>query len=332
MLITIDPSGNILYKSFYIAALAERFGTVRFLSAPFADLPAEVRGGNRTLFIAQGEGRERRFAIDGSDQSAVEAALYDWCDVYGHVNANLALTPSALRPKLVPLCPSFAVRCWSVPQTLYQSVRSLPNCQSSVRKHFGKHKRLLQRQPMRAYGPTEVEQGFVFHCSTLWQSDEWNLNDQECNLARAWFIRACKATPGLKFEGGLVSHRSDLADKQFADCAIGTAISSARYLELARRSMFVFNTPSYWGCNGWKLGEYMALGKAMLTTPLVNDLPEPLVGGVHAHLVDKTSEDIAAGVAYLSLHPAYCRTLGQNLYQYWQNYGSPQATLKLLGL
>ena len=77
----------------------------------------------------------------------------------------------------------------------------------------------------------------------------------------------------------------------------------------------------------------MALGKAMISTPLNNDLPAPLKHGEHYHLVDNTYEEsIREAVVYLLNHPDYCTKLGNNLHQYWNNYGSPEATLNLLGI
>jgi glycosyltransferase involved in cell wall biosynthesis len=58
------------------------------------------------------------------------------------------------------------------------------------------------------------------------------------------------------------------------------------YLAKIRRSAVVFNNPAVHGCHGWKLGEYLALGKAIVSMPLSRDLPAPLVHGEHLHVAE----------------------------------------------
>jgi glycosyltransferase involved in cell wall biosynthesis len=66
--------------------------------------------------------------------------------------------------------------------------------------------------------------------------------------------------------------------------------SYSEYLEKTKKSLFVFNTPAVFECHGWKLGEYMAMGKAIISTPLSNDLPESLKHGENIHFVNSEEE------------------------------------------
>ena len=97
-------------------------------------------------------------------------------------------------------------------------------------------------------------------------------------------------------------------------------------------SAFVFNTPAFWDCHGWKLGEYLALGKCIISTPLSNDLPAPLVHGVHIHYVQPNEESIREAVEYILSHKEYRKTLERNAKSYWDKYGTPEQSLHLLGL
>jgi glycosyltransferase involved in cell wall biosynthesis len=58
----------------------------------------------------------------------------------------------------------------------------------------------------------------------------------------------------------------------------------------------VFNCPAVHGCLGWKLGEYLALGKAIISIPLERALPEPLEHGEHIHYVDDNTEAMSEAV------------------------------------
>ena len=104
------------------------------------------------------------------------------------------------------------------------------------------------------------------------------------------------------------------------------------YLKKTKASTFVFNTPAYWDCHGWKLGEYMALGKAILSTPLSNDLPAPLVHGTHLHITGESQEEMAEAIHYLLTHSDYRNRLEDNIHAYWLQYGTPEASFRLLGL
>ncbi len=190
---------------------------------------------------------------------------------------------------------------------------------------------MTKRLPMEDYTFLPPNERYFFHCSTLWNSDEWNRNDETVNLTRARFIRLMRGFNETAFEGGLVSYRNDNEARQFADC-ITHPYNSVEYIQKTRCSNFVFNTPAYWGCHGWKLGEYMALGKAILSTPLQNPLPAPLVHGTHIHFVENNDQSITEGIDYLLNHSDYCRRLEKNIAKYWETYGSPQSTLKLLGI
>ena len=74
----------------------------------------------------------------------------------------------------------------------------------------------------------------------------------------------------------------------------------------------------------------MALGKAVLSTPLSNDLPAPLVHGQHIHITGATQEEMAEAIKYMISHPEYRHQLETNIHEYWQQYGTPEASLKLL--
>lgn len=62
------------------------------------------------------------------------------------------------------------------------------------------------------------------------------------------------------------------------------------YLHNIKKSAFVFNTPAAWACHGWKLGEYLAMGKAIISTPFVNEMPEKMVHGENIYFIESESE------------------------------------------
>lgn len=335
MKVFIDPEDDIQYMSFYIKGLFDLFGkdNVSFRFHAFDEIPIEERY-TRTMRVIVKKGViEKRYVIDTNDNYRVNDVLYNWSDVYGSVNANYAKTQECFHGKLVSLCPSFAIKYTGLGDACVQAIRGGLKTHRNKKKYLGCWKRMIQRPQLEDYYYTEPQENYVFHLSTLWQSDEWNRNDLGVNLRRSYFIRACKELrPQLLFEGGLVSYRTDSEAQQFADC-LCQRYCSEDCLKQTKASAIVFNTPAYWDCHGWKLGEYMALGKAVLSTPLSNDLPSPLVHGTHFHLVEDCSIDaFEENVLFLMRNKDYRNKLEQNILKYWMKYGTPEASLKLLGI
>lgn len=334
MKVIIDPEDDIQYMSFYIKGLVDRFGAsdVVFNRRAFGDLPDADRFTRSMRFIIRDGLRERRYAVNTNDSYKINGTLYDWCDVYGNVNTNWAQTPASQQGKLVSLCPSFAVRYTHPLLAWPRAAVCAVGTRRPVRKYLGCWHRMLQRPQLEDYTLHAARENYIFHLSTLWQSDEWNRNDEGVNLRRACFIRACRElAPAVVFEGGLAASPTNPSAALFADC-LADRMPGHASLNKTKESVLVFNTPAYWDCHGWKLGEYMALGKAILSTPLSNDLPAPLVHGQHIHIAGATREEIADAVQYMLANPGYRHRLEANIHEYWQRYGSPDATLKLLGI
>lgn len=334
MIVLVDPEDDIQYMSFYIKGLIDRFGhsSVAFNRHAFRELPIGDRITRTMRFIVKDGTKEKRYVIDTNDSYKINETLYDWCDVYGSVNTNWEKTPSHLQGKLVSLCPSFAIRYTQPPRAWTAAAMGVAGTSRPKRKYLGCWRRMLQRPQLKEYSPQKARENYIFHLSTLWQSDEWNRNDEGVNLRRACFIRACHALePDVHFEGGLVASPDNPSTALFADC-LEERIPSHVCLAKTKESTLVFNTPAYWDCHGWKLGEYMALGKAIQSTPLSNDLPAPLVHGKHIHVTGATQEEIADAIKYMLSHPDYRHLLESNIYDYWQKYGTPDASLKLLGI
>lgn len=118
----------------------------------------------------------------------------------------------------------------------------------------------------------------------------------------------------------------------FADVLATNKIEFWDWIENTKKSALVFNTPAFWECHGWKLGEYLAMGKCIISTRLSNDLPAPLIHGEHIHYVENTEEAMKKAVEYIISHPEYKKHLEKGAREYWEKYGSPISSLNLLGI
>ena len=91
----------------------------------------------------------------------------------------------------------------------------------------------------------------------------------------------------------------------------------------------VFNTPAVHNCHGWKLGEYLAMGKAIISTPLSNELPAQMEHGKNIYLISE-SEDFKSALLKLLSDSEYRNTLEEGAKAYYLKYASPEAVINLM--
>ena len=334
MQITLDPLTNVYYASFYMQGLIDFFGksNIRYRNAPFLSLKNRTYAFN---FVMEDKGNETRITIDYEDFDTIDQACYNWCNVYGKVNTNWARTPKADYPKMVSLAPGFGIRLWNAKETAYHALVNLviSGSYSNARKLFGKYKRQFAlRLPISAYTPEPSKENYIFHVSTLWYNDEYNQNDEKVNNSRANFMEVCKVLPEIEFEGGFYFTQQHPLNPRFKELAFHHYLSAAIYLQKAKESCVAFNTPAFWNCHGWKLGEYLALGKAIISTPLSNDLPEPLVHGENIHLISNDKKEMEDAIHLLVGDKIYRNKLEQGARAYYLRNATPAMSLALLGI
>ncbi|GHT31054.1 hypothetical protein FACS189434_00080 [Bacteroidia bacterium] len=337
----VDPDFHVWHGSFYLYGLYEIFGKDNVkMSKNKLNFPN--RGGANFNFIIAKNNKITKFSVDWWDESCrISQECYEWCDVYGKVNCKWELTPILKYPKIVIMAPSFGILAWK--RSLFPFYCVANWIKSGRQKNFFYYCRkygrmVLSRSTLKQYfyNPSLVVDNYVFHVSTLWHNSEGNEHDNKVNARRVSFIRVCRDMNNVQFEGGLVpqskkKYRTSVS--KFEDYLYaGGWMSFSEWLEKIKRSAVVFNTPAALDCHGWKLAEYIALGKAIISTPLINDLPEPLVHGENIHFVDGSEESIRKAVEYIVTNQAYREKLEQGARRYWEQYGTPMQALKLLGI
>ena len=352
MRIILDPRSNYSYGSYYVIGLQNLYGKGNII---YELKPFEVLGdlGNDMRFIVDDGVCQKKIYLHLNDPYDLNMVNYAWCDVYGNVNANFAHYPKDKYPKQVSIVPSFGVRIESsLYTTMVHALLQLPtlwkyvvtkeewnkytqrfecNKMRNIKHYFSRRYRAWKsRLPISAYiNDIPSEDSYIFFLSTLWYSNEENQNDETVNRRRANFIQACKSINSTEFEGGLLGGKSS-SNEKFANVLAAHGEPFGQWLTKTKRSALVFNTPAFWDCHGWKLGEYLALGKCILSTKLSNDLPYPLEHGVNIHFVEDTEESMHEAIEYILAHPDYRHQLEIGARAYWEKYGTPEASMKLL--
>lgn len=332
--VIIDAATDIYYSSFYINGLILLYGrnSIYFESTPFSQL--KNRQGNLNFILKEGQD-EKKYSISLDDTYQIKQDCYLWCDVYGCVNTNWNKTPEEYRRKLVSLAPSFGIRLWGLERTIYYGLLNYIKLHqlNNLKKHAGRYKRqYLLRLPINDYKVTEPEDNYIFHVSTLWQSDKWVRNDEYVNKLRSLFMDACKSINTIRFEGGFYYTGNHPLNQSFKHHLIKNFIPIDEYLHKIKKSVLVFNTPAWLDCHGWKLGEYLALGKAIISTPLANDLPEPLTHGENIHFVSDDPNEIKESIIYICRNRQYREKISKGAFEYFSKYASPTKSLGLMGI
>ena len=83
----VDPRNNYLYTSFYIDGLRALYGrsAISYTYRPFVKCK-----GAGMHFIIQDGNKQVKYCISTNDSYEINADDYEWCDIYGNVNANFS--------------------------------------------------------------------------------------------------------------------------------------------------------------------------------------------------------------------------------------------------
>lgn len=328
--IFIDPRCQILYASYYIIGLHRIYGSenVKFNTTLSYEGRADYDQFFAFVIIDAAKGAIKKYVVDYGDKNTVREHALQWCDTYGKINISIGTEIST--PKLLSIPPSFGVRIWMGKENIFNAVLNLIKCGFKppvpIKSFLGSYKACEYRNSIEDYeGECTVEnENYVFFMSTLW-------DHQECidftNPLRYTYMKAAKNNIEI-FEGGFIATESNKEYYKYSDMIISTFLNSSAYLEKVKKSIFVFNTPAVHNCHGWKLGEFLALGKAIISTPLSNMLPSPLVSGENIVIVCSENE---VHNAIKKLQKVQFRNkLKRNSKKYYETYASPQAVVQMI--
>lgn len=154
----------------------------------------------------------------------------------------------------------------------------------------------------------------------------------EMNERRAAAIRLLRKTFGARFFGGF-SHE-DYAVKHFPDCLLPDNFLSkkSRYLQLLREFPICVATEGLLGSNGWKLAEYVAFAKAIVSEPLKFQVPGNF-SAAQNYLAFQTPDELAAQIEKLFSDDQLRFEIMKNNADYYQHFLRPDAlvlnTLKM---
>ena len=282
-------------------------------SVSFADLGLTAEQARRVL-AAEVDGR--RFAFDGDDLTWQADWFGDFVAV-GQANIDGS---SLDRFPTIPLGPTFNITPRDPRSAVGRRYRLLTRprgAKERVKAMLGKNSYYRHRATIDAYHPADADPGYLFFTAWAWAKHP------EVNPPRARFIQAARTIPGIRFEGGFAYRRRE--NPVSDDLGAGRVYSHASYLDRLSRSVVAFNNPAVHGCLGWKLGEYLALGKAIVSLPLGDRvLPAPLVHGEQIHFVEDDVEAMREAVCTIASDAAYRRHLERGARSWFDDHLTPE--------
>ncbi|NTU69696.1 glycosyltransferase [bacterium] len=334
--IVVDPSIRIIYSSFYIRGLEDLYGkrNVCFSAKYFSDLCREVGPDSYDQympFVLLNGSDINRFIIDFRDKPSIDCRAYEWCDVYAKINYNKNITPDFYKDKIISITPSFGIKIWNFRETIYFLISNLFKCKFAllvpldqyIKDYLFQYFKCLRVEEYYNI-PSSKSNSYVFFISTLWGHENC-VNGT--NFFRKQFIEVCSKNKSIMFEGGLYSNSLHSQYVDFKDFIYSKKYSRVTYVQNSILSLFVFNVPSVHDCHGWKLGEFLAMGKAIISMPLSNSLPCDLIHGENIHLVSNI-EEIDEAVLLLLNDKKYRMRLADGARRYYMKYASPKSVIE----
>lgn len=318
--ISIYPAFNIFYYGFYLKGILSCVSS-RNVKYTVNNFP---RFSHR-CFAFQVHPIDIKYYIDAEDSDEFDEQGLLWCDIYGKVNINPQNIPEAFEKKIIALGPNFGVRVWGFLKTAIHAIRTCSLCRNNtinIQSHFYEYWRQFnERLALNEYKHQMSDPSYIFFLSSIWAPED------ECNQYRATFIQIASQFKSLLFEGGFAPPtRNDvLGIEQYT---IRRRYSLNEYLSKLKVSAIAFNTPAVLNCHGWKLGEYLALGKAVISTPLTRVLPEPLVHGKHIHYVDGSPDSIYEAIYLICNDDDYRQKLENNAKEYFLQHLQPHCVIE----
>ncbi len=140
--------------------------------------------------------------------------------------------------------------------------------------------------------PEDPLTGDVVFQTRLWPPVQGVIEDRQAvNRGRVEVVRALRAAFGGDDRVGLI--RTEFAAAEAPDALLARKVSRREYASQLKTSLISVNTHGLDGSPGFKIGESLAAGAAMVSQPFRFELPEPLLPEVHYLAFDDPEECVA---------------------------------------
>ncbi len=246
----------------------------------------------------------RRLCFDLSDAPELDIDVLDDVDVYfkrTHVDRTLHDLSSERRRKLRPYGLNYACSTPTQIGAVARARRLIErvgapmharngNAPSLVHRLVRPSARWLAEQVLHT-GPSSALPFSAFEASAdapasgivfmtrLWRPMRPNDGRAAINEMRATLVRTLRERFGEFFVGGV--ERDEYSEAHYPDCVIDSRTEKFEYVELMKSRLIGVATTGLHHSVGWKLAEYVAAARCIVTEPVDCRLPGDFAEGTH---------------------------------------------------
>ena len=179
--------------------------------------------------------------------------------------------------------------------------------------------------------PPINESGNIIFMARTWDPDEdmeyidtaRRADRDKINRMRAECIRALKRRFGDKFFGGFAPTKH--AIKAYPDLVLnGNSAKKRNYINLLRGSSIAVASAGLHGSIGWKMAEYVAFSRAIVSEKIESELPGGFSDGVN-YLSFQSADECVEMVDRLRRDDAFRRRMMINNRSYYENMLNPKS-------
>ena len=267
-----------------------------------------------------------RLVIEVHDQSDKWCLpLLEWCDVYAKRNIDPKIT-TPLQHKIVPFGMNSA--CHSRRSALAVLGAISAALPSGFRPRLKDIYVYLVTPRWRdlEYHPDLPVNGNVLFQTRVWEPIDAP-GDEGINDERIALLRALKSEFKHRFVGGLVP--TSYAREGYPDLLTNVSTRQPQYIQWAKHHGIAVYSRGLFGSIAFKMPEYLAASKCIVTDPIFYDLPSPLT-----HIPVYTSpEACIAHCQELLSKPSLMREQRHASWDYYNKYlRAPTAMRRLIDL
>ena len=262
--IQVSPTFDIRHTALFLAGLREH-GPLRIVLDPAV----------RNEVVLWCTRNERKVVIDLSDHADhFDEAGLAWCDVY--LKRNLTTTCG----KVQPFGLNYSGRdTWAALQAAFAR-RDLRAAVDLMRRAHGRE---------YEYAPEKRKDKVVLLQTRLWEADECP-GDLQINEQRIELVASLARAFGTRFQGGLVD--TPLA-RRMAPSLISKNYKQREYIAWQKTAQVAVYTRGLYGSLAYKMAEYLASSKCIVSEPIDVCLPTPLADGKHVRWFSTHAECVA---------------------------------------
>jgi hypothetical protein len=284
-----------------------------------------------------------RAAFDLDDRTEVfnETALRN-CDVYFKRNVlgvDVERLPTELRMRVKPFGLNFACRVpgqrrrvlrRAVPGLFGHTSLSPLREARSLRKRFQDMKSFARALPVMAYEqrPTSAIEPVVFFQTRVWwepQRPGVRNIEEEVNQPRVELVRTLRRELGRRFVGGLAP--TVFACENFPDLLSPVSSLRREYVDAGKRMLVGIASQPCVKTGSFKLGEYLAASRCIVSYTMSNLFARPMTEGVN-YLRFQTPNECVRQCVMLLDDPNGAERMRRSNWEYYQQEVAPGAHMK----